>query len=347
MNLRGIILLEGADSSGKSTLARHLVAKYGARYIHSTVRRGIWRWHVGALRMAVRYSQTGLVVLDRHWISELVYGATFRGAPEYDVAARCLDRVLRRYGALTVLCSPADQLRQAQRWADGRAAGKHEHFDRVREVIARYADLRDGNVAHPGDGYLDQLIRYGDYSERDDVMVYDLDRYPGRDGVDRFGTMVIRSVQRLRSAAAPYDDLGPNLAGRYDTLGGRVRQFLFVGEAPSPRSKTYAAPDWPWCDRDDRSSAGQWFNAALHLTAQREDRLVFTNAVSDDPRLAQQLDRTGVIGARVIALGGVAARAIEKLSREATEVVHPAWHRRFRYGEGVEGYAKLLQDAMR
>src|ERR1041385_7985183 len=139
-DVRGIVVIEGADASGKTTLASVLVDRYGASYLHSTVRKEIWRWHVGALRLAVRRSRDQLVVLDRLWLSELVYGSVFRGGPAYDVGARCLDRVLRRFGAVTVLCAPRDLEAQEKRWRDGRAAGKHEHFDRVKEVITLCAD---------------------------------------------------------------------------------------------------------------------------------------------------------------------------------------------------------------
>jgi hypothetical protein len=108
----GIVVLEGADASGKTTLARHLVDRYGARYLHSTRRREVWRWHLGALRWAVRESASRLVVLDRLWLSEQVYGQVFRGGPAYDLGARCLDRVLLRYGAVTVLCVPSGDVRR-------------------------------------------------------------------------------------------------------------------------------------------------------------------------------------------------------------------------------------------
>ena len=97
--MTGIVVLEGANAAGKTTLARHLVERYGARYLHSRPTRDPWRRHVAMLRRAVALSERHLVVLDRHWLSEQVYGRVF-GSPAYDLGARCLDRVLRRYGAL-------------------------------------------------------------------------------------------------------------------------------------------------------------------------------------------------------------------------------------------------------
>ena len=344
MTVTGIVVCEGADASGKTTLARHLVERYDARYLHNGIHREMWTRHAGALRRAVRLAETRLVVVDRLWLSELVYGRVFRGGPAYDVGARCFDRVLRRYGAVTVLCAPLDQRAQAQRWASGRAAGKHEHFDRVEEVIRLYADLRHGNVAHPGDGYLDQLIRFQDFAERDDVMIYDLDHYSGDRGVARFAQGLVERLSSLGRAVVPRR--GFNLAGR-PTSG--FPATLFVGEAISPRTPSYATPPWPWCDRDDRQLSATWLNRAIHQLRLREDRLVFTNALpppGSESHLAELLFGP-YPKPRVIALGGVAAEKLERLGVEFAYVCHPAWHKRFHHGEGPAGYAERLREVLR
>jgi thymidylate kinase len=177
--MKGIILFEGADSSGKTTLARYFVKKHGAHYIHGRVHKDAWKWHNAAIRRALRFRERGeLTVIDRNYISHLVYGRVFNNQ-QYDAKARLLDDILRRNGALTVLCSPDDQLRQIARWEEEKAAGRSEAFDRIKEVVALYADLARGNVAHPGNGYLDEMIRFGDFSERQDVLIYDVHKYWG------------------------------------------------------------------------------------------------------------------------------------------------------------------------
>ncbi len=335
--MRGIVLLEGADSSGKSTLARYLVVKHGAKYIHSTVRKDVWRFHVGALRLAIRCSQDRLVVLDRHWISELAYGRVFRGGPAYDVGARCLDRVLRRHGAIIVLCAPADQHRQEQRWSEGRTAGKFEHFPEVRQVIQLYADLRYGNLAHSGGGYLDQLIQFQDFTERDDVLVYDMDFHQGR-RIATFEKILIKRLELVQKQVLSMR--GDNLIGRGETL--------LVGEAPSPACASWAprVPRWPWADRDDHLSAATWLNRAVHHLSSREDRLTFTNANGDGNYLPELLWKYKP--RQVIALGDVAHQRIRRLGwiTPVTKIEHPQHHRRFSYAAGPEGYAKILGKAM-
>jgi len=340
---RGIILLEGADASGKTTLARHLVERYGARNLHSTVRGDVWRWHVGALRWAVRLVNTGyLVVMDRLWHSEHVYGPVFRGQPGYGpIGARCLDRVLRRYGALTVLCVPSDQLAQEERWRAGRAAGKHEHFDRVREVISLYADLAHGNVARPGDGYLNQLTRFQDYVSRDDVLRYDLDDCYGETRLAAFAKRAVAQLQYLRELV--WDGGDHNLSGR-GTSG--CPGCLLVGQAISPAYPEHL-PRWPWVDNDRRLCGATWLNLALHGLATREDRLTFVNAVDPVDRLPDLLRQAADRGDRVTALGRVAAGRVKALGYQAREVPHPQHHRRFNYHDGPEGYGEILREAMR
>jgi hypothetical protein len=336
----GIIVLEGADSSGKTTLAGVLRERYGARYLHSTVRGDIWPWHVGALRLALRHLRAGrLVVLDRHWISELVYGSVFRGGPAYDVGARCLDRVLRRYGALYVLCSPTDQEAQAARWAADREAGKLEHFDRVREVMALYADLREGNLARPGPTYLDQLIAYQDFAHRDDVIVYDLDRHRTATFADR---VVARSRELTGLSLPPYLS---NVSGR---IGVNHAGILFVGESISPTWPDALLPRWPWCDDDRRLSSATWLNRALHSLALPEDKLAFTNALDAGGFLESIELASASPSAKVIALGTRASTRLRAVGRTPYAVLpHPQWHRRFRHGDGPEGYGELIREAIR
>lgn len=351
MKPRGIVLLEGADSSGKTTLAKYLVDKYDARYVHSTIRRDVWRWHVGAVRMAARYVREGwLVVLDRHWLSELIYGEVFRGGPAYDVGARSLDRMLRRFGAVTVLCAPRDQETQEARWRREREGGKFEHFNRVREVMAMYADLRDGNLARPGDGYLGQLIRFGDFTARDDVEVYDLDVHGSK--LPKYAKAIAERAWEMTDRVT-MPQLGDNLAGRIDLGAGFMSHgngVVFVGEKVSPRCDAWSPrlPRWPWCGHDDDPSCASWLNRAVHHLALREDQLVFTNAIpaeSDDYDYLNDLHLRHP-NAKFVALGNVAHAKLAALNISHETIVHPQWHRRFKRGEGPEGYAAVLRKAI-
>jgi thymidylate kinase len=337
----GIVLIEGADAAGKTSLAKRLVERFDARYLHSVVRGDVWRWHVGALRWAAHESQHRLIVMDRFFLSELVYATVFRGKPAYDVGARVLDRVLRRFAALTVLCVPTDLQEQEARWARGRADGKKEHFSSVREVIAAYADLRHGNVGCPDPSYFGQLVRFGDYTERDDVLVYDIDEVPwGR--LNRFVDVVVERLAQLRrkSPAKSLDYAYSNLSGRGKTV--------FVGEAPGGRGSVNL-PAWPWCGNEKNLDAASWFNRAVQLAGLDESRCCYMNVrlVSGEPDTSLQDTLWEIEPKRVVALGKVAARRLTELNVGHVTLPHPAWHRRFRYAEGPEIYAEKVTWAVR
>lgn len=175
MAVRGIIILEGGDCSGKTTLARRLIDRYGARYIHNGVHRDVWKRHVAAFRYARRLAEDYLVVIDRLWLSEQIYGQIFRGGPAYDMGAWWLDKTLQDLGALTVLCVRDDQQRHNDHFAVMRQQ-RDEKFKDIRDVVKLYADLVHGDMTKSGDTYLDNWIRFGDYAKRDDVMLYDMDK---------------------------------------------------------------------------------------------------------------------------------------------------------------------------
>lgn len=79
---KGIIILDGPDGCGKTTLAEFLQKEYGAYYMHSTwspeLEPDMEEYMRLTTQMAKRISQNQLVVLDRHWLSELVYSDVFR-----------------------------------------------------------------------------------------------------------------------------------------------------------------------------------------------------------------------------------------------------------------------------
>lgn len=172
-----ILVVEGADQSGKTTLCRMMVEYHGARYMHARVWRDMIKWHAGIMRRAVRLHQKGeLVVLDRHWVSDWVYGPIYRGQTGYsDDEAQAFDIIVRSNGGY-ILCVPSDMPGQLARHAV-RAKKGHEIYradPRIRQVMERYADLAHGNLAHVGDTILDRYIRHQDFKP---MLVYDMDKW--------------------------------------------------------------------------------------------------------------------------------------------------------------------------
>ncbi len=335
--LRGIVILEGADHSGKTTLARHIIETYGARYLHGRIFPSMWRYHVAMLRLALRWADSELVVIDRLWLSELCYGEVYRGGPAYDLGARCLDRVAMRVGAVTVICSPDDQEFQIKQHA-ARAARGEEAYRKIQRVVSLYADLVRGSVGHPGDGYLAQHIRYGDYLQRADTLVYDLDKDGHRlTYVTKQIASKIRSLQAGQLSSAR-QSTKPNFTGNLTTA-----RTVIVGDCVSPLvARLPKGPRWPMAWHDGMSAA-TWLNRALHLIGHDETTTVITNANDPDDQLTPLLRERKL---RVVTLGKRATDGV--LQRGVTpdvELEHPQHHRRFHHGH-IDDYAKRLKKAL-
>ena len=82
-----IIVLEGADGTGKSTLANILTTRTKGHIFHCSWDKdwNIEDYHESIMEAAIELSNWQTVVIDRWALSELVYGNVFRNGPSYDV----------------------------------------------------------------------------------------------------------------------------------------------------------------------------------------------------------------------------------------------------------------------
>ncbi len=314
MNLPGLIILEGADAAGKTTLAKKIVElNPNAHYMNLTRKKGsaVWDYQLGVLMFALKKLRQGhLVVVDRHWISE---------ASEFPVAARVFDRIIRRFGGVYVMCVPRDQKAQLERQATYKD----------KEAVAFYSDLMEGNLAHPGYDYASQLIRFGDFAKRPDVMKYDMMQNINYGNPGHFAKRV-SITSRLACDlgwSAAQDPTNLNLLGYLPEA-----TTVFVGDAISPSVKKKVA--FPLSD-------STYFNKCLHEIGVDESKLVFTNA---DPRgdydfLTEMDDRYPDL--HYVALGEEAGDRLAELHLEFEELRHPQYIGRFSHDERADYLLKL------
>lgn len=199
--MRGIVILEGADGTGKTTLARTLQHLTGARYLRPTgPRRTQLAYDLARLSLATRLAQDQLVVVDRWWLSEQVYGRVFRGGPQYDDEARALDAYLQRAGAVTVLCVRHDVARHLAHF-DRLKAERPERFSDIAVVAKLFRDVVTGDERRLGSAYLDDLIRGAcrydtSFAQRPDVLLYDMDVWNGEASRLNFINMLLHMVDK-------------------------------------------------------------------------------------------------------------------------------------------------------
>jgi len=82
----GIIIFDGPDGVGKTTLINHIKkANPNAYYMHLRVHKNMKLWHTATARLASKKRLEGkLVLLDRHWPSEQCYSYIYRSGPSYN-----------------------------------------------------------------------------------------------------------------------------------------------------------------------------------------------------------------------------------------------------------------------
>ncbi len=210
--MKGIIVLDGPDGTGKSTLAQKFVTDHGAKLFHQTYRfkKCIPAYHEAMVRRAEKVvEQGGLAVLDRLWITEAVYAAVFRGGttwPQYtyDMAAR-----IKELGGVTVLClaQNIDECIKAKHERDATDEqsldrervvnnGKSYDNEQLRELHLRFKDLWRGNMWTEGPDYASMLTRTGGVNEELDYLRYVIQE----DGVDldKFAKQVLKRLKMAR-----------------------------------------------------------------------------------------------------------------------------------------------------
>ena len=87
-----VVLLEGSEQCGKTTLADKIHNKFKADYLHGDRPdyNSFAKFHFNMCQAAVLMAADGhVVILDRCFISHEVYNTLFDGKPEYDTHKLC------------------------------------------------------------------------------------------------------------------------------------------------------------------------------------------------------------------------------------------------------------------
>lgn len=151
-----IIIIEGPDNCGKSTLAKQIADRYNANYWHMTSGPGLEQkeamslYQRDALKNALVNLDSGRsTVFDRHWISDQVYGLELRNGP-----ALPFEEMLQwslKNDVLFIFCYREDAVQaHAQEkdpdhpYDDGVYAKLVEGYDAIRHVLGDY--LPENNI---------------------------------------------------------------------------------------------------------------------------------------------------------------------------------------------------------
>lgn len=247
--MKGLIVLDGPDGAGKTTLAKRLCEKYGGRYLHLTYRwkSSMFEYHTAALHHALSMSEKQLVIIDRLWMSELVYSTVYRNHSDWPHMGRMLDRVIRKHAGMYILCFDESMKSHQDRFMKLKAERVEMYHDTT-DVWAMYHSLYYGGIGDLdyGNDYFEDLTKKEGLQKRGDVWKYSIDN-EGRDiegFINRFMTCFqLRQGEQI--------DLG--LDPKFTNLLGYPAEakYLFIGDRLS--EKKYKSLGWPFYQYSDCS----------------------------------------------------------------------------------------------
>lgn len=135
-----IVLIEGCDASGKSTLINQLMEAHPNNcYIHCAVTNDINSLHQNAIDTALVAAQERWVFIDRLHLSEKIYASVFRNGPSYDVDA--FDRMItNRIPTLKKILCVVDKETTLAKHAERK---DKEMFDNISKVWDMYNNIED------------------------------------------------------------------------------------------------------------------------------------------------------------------------------------------------------------
>jgi hypothetical protein len=301
-----LIILEGCDATGKTTVARELAEDWGFELRHHGPpdRHPLEEWG----QQIADYKPTDRWVMDRfHW-GELVYAPHYRNRTDLGWHGfEWVEQALRSRGAITVHCTGDPQ----------------RILDRATALEDDYVDLSLGHITL-------LLQVYRTCVTRSHTVWYEHDI----DGA--------RSSSRLFAATAEGRQRATYkmLTRHPQVIGQTVRpRYLLVGDriGPEQRAPTLL-PFGPWPD-----SSGSYLMRAILEEGLKDYAL--TNAYTPDGtpyflhRLWLDLGRP-----KVVALGNEAANVLDLLNVPFGKTVHPQAARRFNHHQ-LTLYGRTLRAA--
>lgn len=335
--MRGLIMLDGPDCAGKTTLSKSLQAA-SAELGHKAVVHHLgkpdpgtcWKMHSDALIAYIRQmmDEDVIVIADRHFLSEGIYGRGYRQWSEYPYAMRYMDMLFNRFNGLKVICCPPTSV-----VVDTHAKMKEvrrEEYDSGMDKIANMFQNVWHSAVHltslPGGDYTAQLAALG--GVQDKPLWYHFD-YTEND-VDEYARFLLKELE-LENEVSDWSTFDFDFNG---TPG--KRSVLLVGDKMSSVNDL-GIPFFA----NHGSSA--FLAKTLHQLAVPAENLCIVN-VNDVDGVRATRELAELCG-RTVVLGREAERTMRANNIEFDAYCrHPQHARRFNHNDNT--YLKELGLAM-
>lgn len=194
-----IIIIEGADGTGKTALAKKLCEELNAEYIHATWNRELdsrmVEYQMGIVCYAAKhYSITSCpVIIDRLWLSEAVYGQIFRSGSKMPWLGAVIDRWISCMRGFNIICLSSDLKAHKDRF-EKLKENRSEMYDDVTKVVELYNKFWfGGDSMGLQPGYMREIIDMGGANRINGYVKYEIEK----EGQDLFG-FVNNIVEKLK-----------------------------------------------------------------------------------------------------------------------------------------------------
>lgn len=315
--MKGLIVIDGCDGTGKTTLAEALCKRFNGVYMHNTYRwpKKMPLYHTAALHRALKLSRERLVVIDRLWMSEAIYADVYRGGSPWPHMGRIMDRIVRRFCGLYIITQSPKGHRE--RFEELKSERK-EMYEDVDQVRIRFDMLFEGGFAVHDRDYAQQLSVHG-MRHRNDVLPYRYD-VEGQN-LDVFCDMAASVIEHRQMRQLP-----EALRLEHENFAGYLGEakIIFVGDQTNSKLR---ALNWPWYDFGNSS---EFFADCLHEMLFDEQQAVYINANSPNGGLHINDCLRMLPFLKVIALGESASKTLDYycLVKHQT-IMHPSYAKRF------------------
>ena len=337
--MRGIIILDGSDGAGKTTLANAIkerVETMGHKAI--VCHQGkpapgtCWDTHSSALLDYIEeaFTKNTVVIGDRHFLSESIYGRVYRTGSEYPFGARHVDRLLERFRALRVVCAPSVKYITTTH-ARLKNERVEEYDSGMNKIALAYLDLWNGALVKSGtadeyskdtNDYLVQLMVNGGAADRNGWCHYDVETH-GQD-LKTYVAYLLHELNEQQSLI-PENLLDPTLW--HFTGFPHDQAVLLVGDRVSAENR-FNIPFY------SNKGSSLYLAKTLHKLNADEARIVIAN-VNDPDGLETVSDLAAMCG-RVVVLGREAERAMQKQGiKYHARIRHPQHARRFSFHDNA------------
>lgn len=151
--LCGLVTIDGPDASGKTTLAQRLAEITGGEYIHLTwtprLAEVMDDYRMGALAYACALAHDRVVVLERPWLSHVVYSDVYRGGVKHPNEVQGWKATTEEHANVNIIGLPGDEKRWLElytRMCQEREELHGPDLIRAGQVRAEFArHFQDGN----------------------------------------------------------------------------------------------------------------------------------------------------------------------------------------------------------